>query len=396
MKRFFSASDEQILEGLTTDVYFTRTIEVLRAKGMMGQQALSEFTTGDLPNNWKWGVFCGLEEVVRLMEGKNIDLWGLPEGTVFRARTARGIKVPVLTVNGSYSEYCIYETPMLGMMCHSSGIATMAARCKKAAGNKLVISFGIRRMHPSICPVIDRAAFIGGCDAVSSLLGAQTIGEKPRGTMPHALIIMFGDQKAAFMAFDEVVDKDIPRVALIDTYSDEKQEAIMACEAVKNLWGVRLDTPGSRKGSFQELIREVRWEMDIRGYKHVRIIVSGGIDEKVIPSLVEAGADGFGVGTSISNARTIDFAMDIVEKDGQPVAKRGKFGGRKYLFRCDGCLEYEVSLSRDDVPRCSKCQSEMRLAEIPIISGGKRVYEERTPREIRAYVLKQLEKVEVD
>ncbi|MDH7508483.1 MAG: nicotinate phosphoribosyltransferase [Methanomassiliicoccales archaeon] len=396
MKKFFSASDEEILEGKTTDVYFTRTMEVLKAKGMLAQHALSEFTVGDLPNNWKWGVFCGLEEIVRLMEGKRIDLWGVPEGTVFRARTTRGVRVPILTINGPYSEYCVYETPMLGLMCHSSGIATMAARCKKAAGNRLVISFGIRRMHPAVCPAIDRAAYIGGCDAVSSLLGAEAIGEEPRGTMPHALIIMFGDQREAFKAFDEVVDVRIPRVALIDTYSDEKEEAIMACESVKKLWAVRLDTPGSRKGSFPELIREVRWEMDIRGYKHVKIIVSGGIDDKVIPSLVAAGADGFGVGTSISNARTIDFAMDIVEKDGRPVAKRGKFGGRKYLFRCDQCLEYEVTASKEEVPRCAKCQGEMRLAEIPILVGGKRVYEERSPKEIRSYVLKQLERVELE
>jgi nicotinate phosphoribosyltransferase len=170
----------------------------------------------------------------------------------------------------------------------------------------------------------------------------------------------------------------------------------MACESIKKLWGVRLDTPGSRKGSFPELIREVRWEMDIRGYKHVKIIVSGGIDEKVIPSLVAAGADGFGVGTSISNARTIDFAMDIVEKDGRPVAKRGKYGGRKYLFRCDHCLEYEVTTSKEDIPKCPRCQNEMRLAEIPIILDGKRVYEEKSPKEIRAYVLKQLENVELE
>jgi len=54
----------------------------------------------------------------------------------------------------------------------------------------------------------------------------------------------------------------VPRVALVDTYSDEKAEAIMAAEAMKDLYAVRLDTPASRRGSMPDLIREVRWELD--------------------------------------------------------------------------------------------------------------------------------------
>jgi len=371
-------------------------MEVLKAKGMLGDKALSEFTVSELPRGWPWAVFCGLEEVLRLLEGRNIDLWGIPGGTVFRSRATNGVRVPVLTINGPYSEYCVYETPMLGMICHSSGVATMAARCKKAAGDKRVIAFGIRRMHPSMCPALDRASFIGGCDGVSSLLGAETIGERPSGTMPHALIVMMGDQRRAFKTFDKVVDLKVPRVALIDTYSDEKAEAIMACESIKDLYAVRLDTPGSRKGSFPDLIREVRWEMDIRGYDKVKIFVSGGLNERSIPPLVKAGADGFGVGTSISNAPTVDFAMDIVEKDGNPVAKRGKYGGRKYVFRCPDCLGFGVTHDRDDVPSCPKCGIEMDLIERMFLKNGKRTERELTPKELRSRVLSQLEKIELE
>lgn len=45
---------------------------------------------------------------------------------------------------------------------------------------------------------------------------------------------------------------------------------------METLYGVRLDTPGSRKGNFAEIIREVRWELDVRGHKKVKIIASGG------------------------------------------------------------------------------------------------------------------------
>jgi nicotinate phosphoribosyltransferase len=384
-----------VLGGKTTDVYFAHTLEVLKAKGMLERRALAEFTVSDLPRNWPWGVFCGVEELINLLEGKEIDLWGLPEGTVFRSRDVSGYRVPVVTVEGAYSQYCAFETPALGFICHSSGVATMAARCKKAAGDRTVLAFGIRRMNPFLTPSLDRASFMGGCDSVSSLLGAEVIGEEPSGTMPHALMIMFGDEEEAFRAFDEVVDESVHRVALIDTYSDEKFAALKACEAINNLFGVRLDTPGSRRGSFGDLIREVRWEMNVRGFNQVLIFVSGGLDEHKILDLLPAGVDGFGVGTSISNAPTVDFALDIVEMDGKPVAKRGKLGGRKSVYRCPQCFEYIVIPYGAETPRCPRCGVEAEAMEVKLLEKGRRVYEPVSPQELRKRVMDQLERLSI-
>jgi nicotinate phosphoribosyltransferase len=44
-------------------------------------------------------------------------------------------------------------------------------------------------------------------------------------------------------------------------------------------------------------------------------------------------ADGFGVGGYVSNADPVDFALDIVEVDGEPAAKRGKLSGAKGVYR---------------------------------------------------------------
>ena len=389
-RRFFSASDEEILAGRTTDVYFVRTMEILKTKGMLGERALAEFTVGGLPRSWPWGVLCGVEEVLRLFEGRDVTISGLPEGTVFKPRSFSGLRVPVMTIEGPYSEYCIYETPALGFLCHSSGVATMSARARIASKDRALLSFGVRRMHPSISPMLDRSAYIGGCDSVSSLLGAELIGAQASGTMPHALVVMFGDQRLAFKAFDEVVDPTVPRVALVDTYSDEKAEAIMAAEAMKDLYAVRLDTPASRRGSMPDLIREVRWELDVRGFDKVKIFVSGGLDDRSIPELLAAGADGFGVGTSICNAPTIDFALDIVEKDGKPVAKRGKLGGRKFAYRCEECLEWEVLPAKRSSLSCPACGSRMELAERELMVRGERMSDERSPKDIRAKVLEQI------
>src|SRR6266508_1580272 len=79
-------------------------------------------------------IYCGLEEVVHLLQGKAVSLWAIPEGSAFPAKTPRGIPVPVMVLEGPYGDWAMYETPVLGMICQASGIATKAARIRKAAG----------------------------------------------------------------------------------------------------------------------------------------------------------------------------------------------------------------------------------------------------------------------
>ena len=396
MRIFHIASDEEIKKGETTDIYFVRTKQILEAKGLDKVHVVAEITPGELPGGLPWGILCGIEETAKLLEGLPINVYAMPEGSVFYYKDYRGIREPVMRIEGPYGDFCIYETPLLGILCQSSGIATRAARVKKAAGDKPIISFGIRRMHPALSPLIDRAAYIGGFDGVSSLTGAKAAGVKPVGTMPHALIVIFGNQIEAWEAFDEIMPKEVPRIALVDTYYDEKTEAIMAAETLKDrLYGVRLDTPGSRKGDFTEIIKEVRWELDIRGYRNVKIFVSGGLNEEKIRILSEAGADAFGVGTYVSNAPTIDFAMDIVEIDGKICAKRGKLGGKKEVWRCQQCLTDIVLPFNAEPPKCPKCNGETERMLKPLIENGKIVAEMPKPEKIRSYVLKQLEKVEM-
>lgn len=390
--RFHVASDEQVKAGGTTDVYFSRTQKILKEEGISDRRVVAEVTTGSLPRDWKWAVFSGVDEVAQLFEEYPVNVWTIPEGTIFKPLDYEGRRVPLIIIEGPYGDFCTLETPMLGLTCQASGVATMAARVRKAAADKLVLAFGIRRMHPALAPMLDRAAYIGGCDGVSSLAGAEEIGKNPMGTMPHGLIITIGDQAKAWEAFDEHMPEGIPRIALVDTYSDEKMEALKAVEALgEKLDGVRLDTPGSRKGSFPELIREIRWELDIRGYEDVDIIVSGGLDEKMLPALVEAGADAFGVGTSISNAPVLNLAMDIVEVEGEPAAKRGKLGGRKEVYRCPGCLTDLITPTGGKAPECPECGGKTESLLISLIEEGDIVAELPSPDQIRERVLNQLE-----
>jgi len=82
--------------------------------------------------------------------------------------------------------------------------------------------------------MIERYAYLGGMDGVSCVAGAERTGIEATGTMPHSLIICFGEdrQKEAWKAFDEVIAPEVPRICLCDTYYDEKKEAVMAAEAL--------------------------------------------------------------------------------------------------------------------------------------------------------------------
>jgi nicotinate phosphoribosyltransferase len=172
--------------------------------------------------------------------------------------------------------------------------------------------------------------------------------------MAHALILILGEDRA-WRAFDRLMDRRIPRVALVDTVQDEKFGAVAAAQALgKRLTAVRLDTPASRRGSFLSILREVRWELDERGYSNVDIFISGGIDEERILQLNRY-ADAYGVGTWISNAPVVDFALDIVEVDGEARSKRGKLSGRKHLWRCPECGNRGIApwiTKLGDCPRC--------------------------------------------
>ena len=99
---------------------------------------------------------------------------------------------------------------------------------------------GPGRVHPALAPLIERSCYIAGFDRVSNVLGAKLLGTRASGTMPHALVQVVGDQAEAWLLFDKTISKNVPRIALIDTFWDEKSEAIKAFETLgKSLWGVQ-------------------------------------------------------------------------------------------------------------------------------------------------------------
>ena len=325
-RRLNSATDTEILNAEVADSYFHRTMRVLRARGLDDAPVYAEvaYKTSD-PD--QWFVVAGLDEVAVLFEGVHgIEARAVPEGTICRPNE------PILTLSGPYGAFAEHETAILGFLCQASGVATGAARCRLAAGEKPVISFGARRMHPAITPMIERSAYLGGCDSVAVDVATKRFGIPSTGTLPHALVLLLGSTEKAAKAFDEVIDESVPRTILVDTFDDEKFGALIAARAIPDsIYAVRLDTPGNRRGDFRDLMREVRWELDRNGFGHVKIFASGGIDVEYILYLNPI-CDAYGVGGAIADAPMIDYSLDIVEVNGEDRSKRGKRGGRKRLL----------------------------------------------------------------
>jgi nicotinate phosphoribosyltransferase len=314
----------EILSGESADVYFARTEEILSREGIDPVVVMEVFTRQE-------GVLCGIDEAKILLAHAledappdDILVEALDDGDQFSPKEV------VLRIRARYRQFGLYETAILGMMAQSTGWATAARECVDAAAPEPVISFGARHVHPDITDNLDYAAIVGGCVGASTPAGARLAGLAPTGTMPHSLVLIFGDTVRAAEAFDRVLPSDVPRIVLIDTFRDEAEEALRVANALGDrLYGIRLDTPAERGRVTADLVLEIRARLDQAGYRHVRIIVSGGLSPERIRYFKEAGApvDSYAVGSYISGATPIDFTGDLKQIDGRPIAKRGRIPG---------------------------------------------------------------------
>jgi nicotinate phosphoribosyltransferase len=313
-----------ILSGESADVYFSRAEQILAREQLDPIVVMEVFTR-------RGAVLCGIDEAKVLLAhvlgeapSEEVLVEALSDGDTVEPREI------VLRIRARYRSFGLYETAFLGMLAQSTGWATAARECVEAAAPEPVISFGARHVHPEISDTLDYAAIVGGCVGASTPAGARLAGLSPSGTMPHSLVLIFGDTVRAAEAFDRHMPPDVPRIVLVDTFKDEAEESLRVAQALGDrLFGIRLDTPSERGRVTPELVREVRARLDLAGFGHVKIIVSGGLTPDRIRHFKENGAavDSYAVGSYISGATPIDFTGDLKEIDGRPIAKRGRIPG---------------------------------------------------------------------
>ena len=309
------------LVGESADVYFQRTLTILRNEGI-NPSVTMEFAPE------RGGVLCGISEaralLTKVLPETGSEVWALEEGEEVEANEV------ALRIKAPYGSIGLYETALSGMLASSTAWATAARECVDAAQGTPVIALGARYVHPNVAANIDYASIIGGCASCSTILGARLASVTPSGNMPHELPLIMGDTVRAAESFDNHMPQEVPRVAVVDTFKDEAEESLNVARSLRErLRGIRLETPVERGGVTPELVREVRARLDQAGFRHVEIFVSGGFSAEKIGQFVAENTpvDGYGVGRYIASTPPNSFIADIHEIDGRPAAKRGRIPG---------------------------------------------------------------------
>jgi len=208
-----------------------------------------------------------------------------------------------------------------------------------------VFYFGARHWRYDEDAAISKAAFDGGAAGCSTDEGAKTVGQIGMGTIPHALVIGIGSRSGSqnatlqsAIAFDKHMDKNIKRVALVDTFNKEITDTLAVAKALGDkLHGVRLDTCGENygelcikeKGVSVELAVNVRTALNREGFEKVNIVLSSGFAKpEKVKRFVDAEKrlkmrlfDTLGIGQLFESRSA---TADIVEIDGTRIAKTGR------------------------------------------------------------------------
>jgi nicotinate phosphoribosyltransferase len=375
------APREDIVDGRVAEGRLAATRQVLSAEGL-DPRVTCEVRTGDLPSGWPWAVLCGLEEALSLLEGRDVDAVAVPEGSVIYPEE------PVLQISGRYLAFVELETALLGTLGPATGVATAAAHLKMAAEGRPVSPMGLGRLHPSVVPVVERAAYVGGCDAVATAIGAGLTGSGTVSPPGPDLSLLLGEPEA-WLAFDRHVDGTVPRLVTVGILDDERTTAVAAADALEDhLAAVHVEAPSTEPSRLVHLVRELRWELDAGGRSDVRILVSGDLDEGLVNRLAHR-VDGFRIGLPLTAAPVVTFSFDIVEVEGAARSRRGTLSGRKTLWRCEACGNRGIAPARAGLEPCPRCEGRLRSLLTPRLRWGTRDEPPPEASAIRARALKE-------
>jgi nicotinate phosphoribosyltransferase len=226
------------------------------------------------------------------------DIDSVPEGTVVFPHE------PLVRVTGPIIQGQILETPLLNIMNYQTLVATKAARVCQATRGEPVLEFGLRRAQGLDGAVAASwAAHVGGCAATSNVLAGKLLGIPVRGTHAHSWIMSYDDELTAFKAYAKAMPNNC--VFLVDTYDTMEgvRNAVKVGRWLRQhghkMVGIRLDS-----GDLAYLSAEARKILDAGGFTDALIIASNDLDEQIIDSLKDQGAqiNIWGVGTKLVTA----------------------------------------------------------------------------------------------
>ena len=405
---------------LTTDLYELSMIQAYLDRGE-NNEAVFEFFVRQLPARRGFLLAAGLEDALTYLDTlhfttdeiawlkstgrfrKNLidylagfrftgDVHAIPEGTICFPNE------PLIRITAPLPMAQFVETRLINILHFQTLIASKAARMVLAAPGKILSDFGLRTAHGAEAGLFSaRASYIAGFAGAANVLAGERYGIPIVGTMAHSFVQVHDDEMIAFEAFARARPDGV--VLLIDTYNTEAgaRKVVELAPRLKAdgiaIRGVRIDS-----GDLTAMAKKVRGILDAGGLRDVLILVSGGINEDVLQSMMAARApiDGFGIGVNLDasiDAPSLDCAYKLQEYAGKPRRKlsEGKvtWPGRKQVWRSygtDGGMRGDIlSLENDTQP------GEALLA--PVMRAGKRIEPAPALAQIRERAARELDRL---
>jgi nicotinate phosphoribosyltransferase len=400
------------MNALLTDLYELTMAAGYYAAGKHHEIATFEFSVRRLPEHRDFILVAGLQQALEYLANLRFTsdeiayLRGLPQfsnaspeffeylasfrftGNVFAVPegTPMFAGEPIMTIQAPIIEAQIPETYLLATITFQTLIATKASRVVAAAEGRDVYEFGARRAHTPDAGVLGaRASYIGGCAGTSNTLAGFRFGIPVVGTAAHSWVMSFESEIEAFRNLQKFLGERT--VQLIDTY-DTIEGARRVISLGEPVLAVRLDS-----GDFIALSREVRTLLDQAGMQHVKIMLSGDLNEQRIAHVLAEGApvDSFGVGTELAtsaDAPSMGAIYKIVELESNGVsrptakysAEKTSLPGAKQVFRYD---------DRDIVACSGECACGAEALQKPVMVKGEIVCKQ-TLEQARARARKML------
>ncbi len=383
---------------LLTDLYQLTMAACYAGEGIASTKASFELFTRRLPQNFGYLIAMGLTQVMEYLEqlhfsdeqiqalkateifnhappefwqllksgGFTGDVWAIPEGS------AVFVNEPILRIEAPLWQAQLVETYLLNTINYQTLIATKAARIRDIAGSTAnILEFGTRRaFSPQGAIWAARAALAAGFDGTSNVLAALKLGEQPRGTMAHGLVMaintLVGSEDQAFKAFQTYFPQAPLLIDTYDTIAAAKRLQAQVDTGAISVTGVRIDS-----GDLGELSLKVRCHLP-----ETSIFVSGDLDEWKIAELQEQGAsiDGYGIGTKLVTGEPVNGVYKLVEIEHIPTMKQSTnkltYPGCKQIFRTvvNGQVQSDRLGLKIEIPQAN----EQSLLEI-VMQSGKRL-----------------------
>ncbi|HET7585677.1 MAG TPA: hypothetical protein VFK13_12255 [Gemmatimonadaceae bacterium] len=329
----FNLPVQRMREGYYSDKYFVRAREILKRDQHDAPVLMQVFGKAQ-------AYLGGMDEAIAILTLCADDWQALTVHALYDGDEIAPWET-VLTIEGPYHTFAHLETLYLGVLARRTRVGTNTRLVVDAARPKPVMFFPARHDHWLVQTGDGYAAHIAGAIGVSTDAQASWWGSSGIGTVPHALIAAYGgDTVLATERFARYVDPSVQIITLVDYDNDCVGTSLAVAAALGDrLWGVRLDTSENlvdrsivpQMGAFRptgvnpQLVWNVRRALDAAGYRHVRIVVSGGFTVEKIRMFEAAGVpvDSYGVGSSLF-AGSFDFTADVVMVNGSPEAKVGR------------------------------------------------------------------------